>query len=41
MINNIEFDHADIFPNLDEIKLSFRRLVNIVPGQRIYFHQCG
>ena len=33
VINNIEFDHADIFSNLDEIKLSFRRLVNIVPGQ--------
>ncbi len=33
VINNIEFDHADIFANLDEIKLSFRRLVNIVPGQ--------
>jgi UDP-N-acetylmuramate: L-alanyl-gamma-D-glutamyl-meso-diaminopimelate ligase len=32
VINNIEFDHADIFPNLDEIKLSFRRLVNIIPG---------
>jgi len=31
VINNIEFDHADIFGNLDEIKLSFRRLLNIVP----------
>ena len=31
VINNIEFDHADIFASLDEIKLSFRRLVNIVP----------
>ena len=31
IINNIEFDHADIFNNLDEIKLSFRRLINIVP----------
>ena len=30
-MNNIEFDHADIFRNLDEIKLSFRRLINIVP----------
>ena len=29
--NNIEFDHADIFDDLDEIKLSFRRLLNIVP----------
>lgn len=32
VINNIEFDHADIFASLEEIKLSFRRLVNIVPG---------
>src|SRR5438874_11232862 len=31
IVNNIEFDHADIFNNLDEIKLSFRRLINIVP----------
>jgi UDP-N-acetylmuramate: L-alanyl-gamma-D-glutamyl-meso-diaminopimelate ligase len=31
VMNNIEFDHADIFHNLDEIKLSFRRLINIVP----------
>jgi UDP-N-acetylmuramate: L-alanyl-gamma-D-glutamyl-meso-diaminopimelate ligase len=31
VINNIEFDHADIFNTLDEIKLSFRRLLNIVP----------
>src|SRR5881397_1559878 len=31
IVNNIEFDHADIFNNLDEIKLSFLRLLNIVP----------
>ena len=31
IVNNLEFDHADIFNNLDEIKLSFRRLLNIVP----------
>src|SRR6202023_3878107 len=31
IVNNIEFDHADIFNNLDEIKLSFRRLLNGVP----------
>jgi UDP-N-acetylmuramate: L-alanyl-gamma-D-glutamyl-meso-diaminopimelate ligase len=31
IVNNIEFDHADVFNNLDEIKLSFRRLLNIVP----------
>ena len=31
IVNNIEFDHADIFRDLDEIKLSFKRLLNIVP----------
>lgn len=31
IINNIEFDHADIYNSLDEIKLSFRRLTQIIP----------
>lgn len=31
IINNVEFDHADIYANLEEIKQSFRRLVAIVP----------
>ncbi len=31
VINNIEFDHADIYNSLEEIKLSFRRLTNIIP----------
>lgn len=31
VINNIEFDHADIFSSIDDILLSFRRLVNTVP----------
>src|SRR5213082_765077 len=31
IVNNIEFDHADIFKNLDEIKRSFRHLLRIVP----------
>src|SRR5437870_3561592 len=32
IINNIEFDHADIYENLDAVKLAFRRLMNLVPG---------
>ncbi|MED5585882.1 MAG: UDP-N-acetylmuramate:L-alanyl-gamma-D-glutamyl-meso-diaminopimelate ligase [Verrucomicrobiota bacterium] len=32
IINNIEFDHADIFEDLDAIKKSFRNMLNIVPG---------
>jgi len=35
IINNLEFDHADIFKDLDDIKLSFRRVVNIVPSNGI------
>ena len=31
IVNNIEFDHADIFHDLDEIKRSFRHLLRIVP----------
>jgi UDP-N-acetylmuramate: L-alanyl-gamma-D-glutamyl-meso-diaminopimelate ligase len=32
VINNIEFDHADIFDSLEHIKRSFRQFVNIIPG---------
>lgn len=32
IINNIEFDHADIYPNLDAIKDVFRKLLRIVPS---------
>ncbi|HYH85692.1 MAG TPA: UDP-N-acetylmuramate:L-alanyl-gamma-D-glutamyl-meso-diaminopimelate ligase [Pyrinomonadaceae bacterium] len=32
VVANIEFDHADIYPNLDSIKLAFRRLMNLVPS---------
>jgi len=32
IINNIEFDHGDIYRDIDHIKLEFTRLVNIVPG---------
>lgn len=31
VISNVEFDHADIYPNLDAVRLAFRRLVNLVP----------
>jgi UDP-N-acetylmuramate: L-alanyl-gamma-D-glutamyl-meso-diaminopimelate ligase len=32
VINNIEFDHADIYRDIDEVRLAFRRLVNLVPA---------
>ena len=31
VVNNVEFDHADIYADLDAIRLAFRRLVNLVP----------
>jgi UDP-N-acetylmuramate: L-alanyl-gamma-D-glutamyl-meso-diaminopimelate ligase len=31
IINNVEFDHADIFRDLDDILLSFRRMTLLVP----------
>jgi len=32
IVNNIEFDHADIYSDLNAVKLAFRRLMNLVPG---------
>ncbi len=37
VVNNVEFDHADIYNSLDEIKLTFRRLLNIVPRGGVAF----
>ena len=31
VINNVEFDHADIYADLDAVRLAFRRLANLVP----------
>ena len=33
IVNNIEFDHADIYRDVEEIKTSFRRLLSIVPSE--------
>lgn len=32
LLNNIEFDHADIYPNIEAITLAFRRLINLIPS---------
>ena len=31
ILTSLEYDHADIYPNLEAIALQFRRLVNLVP----------
>ncbi len=37
IVNNIEFDHADIYDSIDEIKLTFSRLLRIVPRNGMAF----
>ena len=37
IINNIEMDHADIYANVEEIKLSFCRLLRVVPHNGIVY----
>src|SRR5262250_3141782 len=32
IVNNIEFDHADIYKDLAAVKLAFRRFMNLVPA---------
>jgi len=32
VVNNLEYDHADIFPDLDAIKRQFHHLIRTVPG---------
>jgi UDP-N-acetylmuramate: L-alanyl-gamma-D-glutamyl-meso-diaminopimelate ligase len=31
VVNNIEFDHADIYKDLEDVLVAFRRLANLVP----------
>ncbi|HLE21363.1 MAG TPA: UDP-N-acetylmuramate:L-alanyl-gamma-D-glutamyl-meso-diaminopimelate ligase [Vicinamibacteria bacterium] len=31
VLGNVEYDHADIYPDLDSVAVAFRRLVNLIP----------
>ncbi|HYT75419.1 MAG TPA: UDP-N-acetylmuramate:L-alanyl-gamma-D-glutamyl-meso-diaminopimelate ligase [Vicinamibacterales bacterium] len=31
VVNNMEYDHADIYPDLESIRIAFRRFVNLIP----------
>jgi UDP-N-acetylmuramate: L-alanyl-gamma-D-glutamyl-meso-diaminopimelate ligase len=33
ILNNVEFDHADIYRDMDAVKFAFSRLVNLIPSQ--------
>jgi UDP-N-acetylmuramate: L-alanyl-gamma-D-glutamyl-meso-diaminopimelate ligase len=41
ILNNLEFDHADIFDNLAMIQRQFYHLVRIVPGSGLIIHPQG
>ncbi|RJG42063.1 UDP-N-acetylmuramate:L-alanyl-gamma-D-glutamyl-meso-diaminopimelate ligase [Motilimonas pumila] len=41
IINNLEFDHADIFEDLASIQKQFHHLVRIVPGQGRIIYPAG
>jgi UDP-N-acetylmuramate: L-alanyl-gamma-D-glutamyl-meso-diaminopimelate ligase len=38
ILNNLEFDHADIFADLDAIKLQFHHLLRTIPGNGLIIH---
>lgn len=38
ILNNLEFDHADIFPNLDAVKQQFHHLIKTVPSNGLIIH---
>ncbi|MEZ5568795.1 MAG: UDP-N-acetylmuramate:L-alanyl-gamma-D-glutamyl-meso-diaminopimelate ligase [Halioglobus sp.] len=40
-INNLEFDHADIFPDLAAIQRQFHHLLRCVPGEGLVVHPYG
>ena len=33
VLTSVEFDHADIYKDLDAVETSFKRLVNLIPGR--------
>ena len=42
MLGTVEFDHADIFRDLEQVKFAFKRLINLVPqrGRVIRYEDC-
>ena len=34
VVGNLEYDHADIYPDMESLRMAFRRFVDLVPRQR-------
>jgi len=41
ILNNLEFDHADIFDDLSQIQRQFHHLIRTVPGSGLIVHPAG
>ena len=45
ILNAVEYDHADIYPDLEAVRIQFRRLVNIIPRRGLlptmHFDPCA
>jgi UDP-N-acetylmuramate: L-alanyl-gamma-D-glutamyl-meso-diaminopimelate ligase len=41
ILNNLEFDHADIYPDLESIQRQFSHLLRIVPGSGLIVHNAA
>jgi UDP-N-acetylmuramate: L-alanyl-gamma-D-glutamyl-meso-diaminopimelate ligase len=41
ILTSVEFDHADIYKNLEEVKTAFKRLVNLIPRRGVLIAHDG
>ncbi len=43
LLGTVEFDHADIYRDLEQVQLAFRRLINLVPrrGKIVCYQECA
>jgi UDP-N-acetylmuramate: L-alanyl-gamma-D-glutamyl-meso-diaminopimelate ligase len=41
VLNNLEYDHADIFPDLEAIRIQFHHLVRTVPGNGLIIYNAA
>ncbi len=41
ILNNLEYDHADIFPDLAAIQRQFHQLMRVVPGEALIVHNAA
>lgn len=40
VLTSVEFDHADIYKDLDDVKKAFRRLLELIPADGLLIYNC-